>query len=325
MKKFICLLTAIIMAISVIPVSADKNPQESAEALYSLGLFRGSDTGFELEAYATRVQISVTLIRLLGKDAKAQMQKNPHPFTDVPDWAGDAIGWLYENYLVNGVTDTYFDSNAVANRQQFATMLLRALGYSDAGGWDFTYDNALYFAQTIGLTDSGENALLTRGEMVSLAYRALKLPLRNARRTLAEKLCAERIFTKEAAVAAGIMGGKTNDGQFADIPENLGTMMFGTSGTGGYILTFENPPESYGMRLYCSVDGGAYTQITGQTAISCTEFIGYKSGDAATYLDGYALYGLSSGRQYSFIALKSSSTGALYEIYGKTATLDIGL
>lgn len=324
MKKLICVLTVFVMLISTLPVLADKTPHESAEALYSLGLFRGSDAGFELEANATRVQISVTLLRLLGQDKKAEMQKNPHPFTDVPDWAANGIGWLYENYLVNGVTDTYFDSNAVANRQQFVTMLLRALGYSDKGGVDFTYDNSLWFAQNIGLTDSAENAVLTRGEMVSLAYRALKQPLRNARRTLAEKLCAQRIFTKEAAISAGIMNNASNQSQFADIPENLGTMNFNT-GSDGYIITFENPPESYGMRLYCSVDGGPYTQITSQTDIKCEEFIGYRSGDAATYLEGYVLYGMSKGKTYSFIALKTSSTGALYETYGKTAALQIGL
>jgi len=63
----------------------------------------------------------------------------------------------------------------------YASMLLRALGYSDANG-DFSYDNALNFAKTIGLVDTfncNESNFL-RDHVVAMSYTALYTPTKGS-------------------------------------------------------------------------------------------------------------------------------------------------
>lgn len=56
---------------------------QKAEALKTLGLFQGTNKGFELEKTLTREQAITLIVRLLGAEAEAK-EKNPeHPFTDV--------------------------------------------------------------------------------------------------------------------------------------------------------------------------------------------------------------------------------------------------
>jgi hypothetical protein len=115
-----------------------------ADALASLGVFKGTDAGYELDATATRAQAAVMLTRLLGQEQNAAANPLPHPFTDVPDWASAAVGWLYTNKLTNGVSATEYSPDEKCTAQMYATFALRALGYSDANG-DFAYEDALNF------------------------------------------------------------------------------------------------------------------------------------------------------------------------------------
>ncbi|NLD87238.1 MAG: hypothetical protein GX633_03155, partial [Clostridiales bacterium] len=58
-----------------------------ADALKAMGLFRGTNSGYELDRAATRVEAIVMLIRILGEENNALSFKGTHPFTDVPSWA----------------------------------------------------------------------------------------------------------------------------------------------------------------------------------------------------------------------------------------------
>ena len=181
----------------------DETALENAHALYDVDLIKGSSgvfsaEGMELDRVATRAEMAVTVTRMLGKEAKAVYQHNSHPFTDVPDWAGDCVGWLYENYLVNGVSETAFGAYENASLTQFCAMMLRVLGYSDVKG-DFSYEQAVPFALSVGLADESmlQKQLLERGDMVKICYRSLFLPLKRARRLLYEKLEDEKVLTQD--------------------------------------------------------------------------------------------------------------------------------
>ena len=52
------------------------------------------------------------MLTLLSGTALAAGQ---HPFTDVPQshWANEAVGYVYENDLMNGVSATMFQPGAV--------------------------------------------------------------------------------------------------------------------------------------------------------------------------------------------------------------------
>lgn len=290
----------------------------SADTLASLGLFKGTDKGYELERTATRAEIAVTLVRVLGKEEKALMQQNPHPFADVPDWAAPYIGYLYENYLVSGISDSEFGTYLSASRRQFVTMLLRALGYSDTKG-DFSYENALHFASDIKLVSNGNanDAELLRSEMTDLSKEALAQHLKGARRTLAQKLCLEHVFSEAAAIEAGVIKHFDSSEMFSDIPAALGRADARIDGT-DIIISLEKKTENYGLRLYCAEGDGYYYEIKTNGYPYFEKDTIYANGDPATYSQIITVHGLPLNKKYSFIIAKTSSESVPFLFASRT-------
>lgn len=179
-----------------------------AQNLKALGLFKGvSDTDFALEREPSRSEALVMLIRLLGKESAAISGGHSHPFTDVADWASPYVGYAYNNGLTNGVSATEF-GNSNANAAAYLTFVLRALGYSDANGADFTWDNPFALAKTVGiLTDDVDTSGFLREDVAIVSGNALFAKLKGESRTLAEKLISEGVFTKESFLSV-FPGGK---------------------------------------------------------------------------------------------------------------------
>lgn len=153
-RKTISLLIALIMCVLVFPVSASARTfafeEMHAQALKELGLFKGvSDTDFDLERPATRVEAIVMLIRLIGCENDALSNHYWHPFTDVPAWANDYIGYAYTNGLANGISATEFGTGDVT-AAMYLTFALRALGYDDKNG-DFSWSNPYDLAKEANL------------------------------------------------------------------------------------------------------------------------------------------------------------------------------
>lgn len=59
-----------------------------------------------------------------------------HPFTDVPQshWANEAVGYVYENDLMNGVSATMFQPGGSLTRAMFVTILGRMAGAEEESG-----------------------------------------------------------------------------------------------------------------------------------------------------------------------------------------------
>ncbi len=165
--------------------------------LKELGLFKGvSDTNFDLERAPSRVEALVMLIRMLGKEQQALASGWSHPFTDVPKWADPYVGYAYENGLTKGVSATEFGTQA-ASAEMFLTFVLRALGYSDAGGVDFTWNDPYTLAAQIGiLPDCVQTAAFWRADAVAVSYAALSVYCKDSEQTLADKLIAAGVFTE---------------------------------------------------------------------------------------------------------------------------------
>ena len=69
----------------------------SADILYMAGLFKGGEEGYDLESESDKVQAAVMLVRLLGAEDTVLKNDFSHPYTDVPNWASDYVGYLYQN------------------------------------------------------------------------------------------------------------------------------------------------------------------------------------------------------------------------------------
>ncbi len=76
---------------------------DQAEILKKLGLFSGTDAGFELDRAPKRVEAAAMLVKFLGAEDEAKKMKYAHPFTDVPSWANDLVGYMYEKGLTTGI------------------------------------------------------------------------------------------------------------------------------------------------------------------------------------------------------------------------------
>lgn len=201
-KKILSMLLCFTLIICVIPQSSFAQTsrdtsfeEELATDLKALGLFKGvSDTNFDLNREPTRVEALVMLIRVLGKEAEALNSNCSHPFTDVPAWADKYVGYAYENGLTKGTSATTFGTEN-ANSKMYITFVLRALGYSDTNGEDFTYENPFVLAKKSGVLPEFVNTnTFLRADVVTVSYTALSAKLKGSEQPLSEKLISEGVF-----------------------------------------------------------------------------------------------------------------------------------
>lgn len=173
-----------------------------ADYLNDLGLFRGTTSGYDLNRAPTRMEAGVMLVRLLGAEEEALANKDyTAPFTDVPDWAKPYAQYLYDEGLTNGVTATLYGYSRTCTAQQYTTFLLRALGYSDAEGGDFTYANALDYGREIGLVDEmncNEKTFL-RDNVAAMSFTALSVQPKTGETDLLTKLVKDGAIAKADA------------------------------------------------------------------------------------------------------------------------------
>lgn len=160
----------------------------SAQALNILNVLRGSGGDLMLERTANRMEGAAMLVRLLGAEQEALTVQSSHPFTDVSPWASPYIGYLYENGLTNGIGNNLYGSNLPINEKAYLTFLLRALGYSDKNGLDFTWDTVEQTARQTGLLLPGESfseeAAFLRQRLSELSWRAMFLNHKTRREPL---------------------------------------------------------------------------------------------------------------------------------------------
>lgn len=182
-----------------------------ADALNTMGLFRGKDlgygSGYALEDKATRIEGLVMFLRLLGEEDEALACTGRQPFTDVPDWASKYVAYAYSKGYTKGISTKKFGTTNLIGASEYTTFLLRALGYSDTAGGDFSWDNALTKAKTFGVLTSGEETMLQkndfyRAQMVYLSYYSLSAKMKSDSGTLLDKLVAAVALDRAKARSA---------------------------------------------------------------------------------------------------------------------------
>ena len=176
--------------------AATKQDTAYADSLYQLGVFYGTDQGYDLDRAPTRAESTAMLVRMLGAEDQARQLENASiPFSDVPQWALGYAAYAYENGLVAGISNTRFGASLSTTAQMYTVFMLRALGYTESQG-DFTYSQAMSFAQSIGLLDEDlagqlSSSSFTRADAVRLTYEALRFPVKDSSLLLVEKLAGE--------------------------------------------------------------------------------------------------------------------------------------
>ena len=179
-----------------------------ADALRLLGLFQGSNKGYELERCPSRVEALIMLIRLLGEENAALTGSAVSPFNDLNIWeqGKNYIAYGYRMRYTNGMSATTFGPNLNGTLEQYLTFVLRSLDYQD--GVDFVWNTSSRdLAQSLGLLTYDELVAIQRdgfkrAHVALISFRALDCPLRDGSGTLADRLVEAGVLTWDMLAAA---------------------------------------------------------------------------------------------------------------------------
>ena len=165
------------------PQDIARETEQAAQALYALGLFRGTSTAsdgtpvFDLESVPTRNQAVIMLVRLLGKEEEALSGKWEIPFKDAPSGSATApyIGYAYANGLTKGTSETTYSGTNPVTRNQYLLFLMRAMGYANHTFYsnEMSTADAEFVADKLGLLDGTDAGRFTRGDVALISNRAL--------------------------------------------------------------------------------------------------------------------------------------------------------
>lgn len=182
--------------------------EDIAEELSELGIFRGSNLGFELERVPTRQEALIMLTRLLGEEDKALAFTGTSPFTDLTGWSD---GKKYIHYgaamgYTNGIDAVTFNQYGAASRHVYLTYVLRALGYDDKEGdfvWNTTSDD---LAVEIGLMTERQLSEMKqsgfyRDHVALISQNALSACLKDGSMTLGQRLALSGTITWDQFLA----------------------------------------------------------------------------------------------------------------------------
>ena len=188
---------------SKIAAGQDLSEDEAALRLYYLGFITGNGTQinggieFNLGYGLNRVEAAVFVTRLLGGESEALENHYAHPFTDVPEWASDYVGYLYRAGLLE--SGTKFEPAAAESTDHFMSCMLYALGYKSSHG-DFGASQAAECARNIGICVTEEDEPLTIGGAVSAMYNTLRTTLKGSLRTFSDVLAERGVISYNDAV-----------------------------------------------------------------------------------------------------------------------------
>lgn len=178
------MLLFLLIGVNTIAYGTETKNISLAEYLNKVGLLQGTGNGFELSKNVTRAEGAIMVVRLLGKEEVAKAHHYEHPFVDVPTWADDYIGYLWQNNISKGLDATHYGSNQKINASEFMTFLVRVIGYDDSKG-DFSWQNSLQKAYTIGMISNDaynqykQKTTFLREDMVNFSYAVLGTDLKD--------------------------------------------------------------------------------------------------------------------------------------------------
>lgn len=185
-----------------------------AQQLEELGLLRGTgqgasgETEFALDRAVSRIEALTMLVRLSGDGAEAEAHPKTHPFSDVPDWADGVVSLAYERGLTRGVSPTEFDPEAQVSADMYLTFLLRALGYSDEAGGDFSWEAPRDLAEGCGLFPRRlQQDPFLRADLAEMTCAALFTPRKGEETTLCQQLAETGGLSSGQSAAADYLRG----------------------------------------------------------------------------------------------------------------------
>ncbi len=178
-----------------------KEAKECADTLYNMGLFKGTNDGYELEKSLTREESATILTRLLGDEDKINNINYNEVFSDVDKnrWSYTYVMYCYHNNITKGTSESTFSPDVQIDAEQFVTLLMRLLGYNDVEPDTALTNGVKYGLFTEEMAEDIKKAdVFTRSLMVQIVYNGLKTTMSDGT-TLAQILVDENVITQEQA------------------------------------------------------------------------------------------------------------------------------
>ena len=193
MKKFLSMVLALVMAMSLVTISAGAkdftddskvNYAEAVDVISALGIVDGyTDGSFRPTTELNRAQAAKIICNMiLGPTTASALSASAAPFSDVPadHWAAGYIAYCAKEGIIAGMGDGSFHPADTLTGYAFMKMLLTAIGY-DAEMEGFVGANwgVNVAKQAIGIDlDDGNDdfvgtAKVTREEACLYAFNAL--------------------------------------------------------------------------------------------------------------------------------------------------------
>ena len=312
---------------SKITTGSDLSAEDAAMRLYYLGFLTGNGTNinggieFSLERGLSRVEAAVFAVRLLGGEEEALLAHYSHPFSDVPDWASDYVGYIYNCGLLGDLDNTSGDGGDIKFEPQlgetverFMGYILYALGYRMSEG-DYTYLMAAEYARKIGICVTEKDEPLTRADAVVAMYNTLRASIKGSTRVYSDVLVEKGTISYSDAVF--LLWNRNND----EIKEYLGAV--------GYDTVWVVPNGYYKIQ---AVDGGKLLNVAAYGANSDYEGVPVTLWTASdditqtfrierTERGTYYLYSAASRNGYGRVLGSTDYTDStgLYQSTGKSA------
>ena len=168
-------IIALFLAILMLPVCASANTY--ADELYKLGLFKGTENGYELESPLTREQSAVMLVRLNGEEDKLLEADFEEYFTDVKKtrWSFPYVMYCYKNEITKGTGNNTFTPESDVTAEEYITLVLRMLGYTESApetAFDDAIENMIVSSNDVKNLKKSDK--FTREQMVYITYKSLQ-------------------------------------------------------------------------------------------------------------------------------------------------------
>ncbi len=177
---------------------------KEADALNAIGLFKGTENGYELDKTFTRAEGAAMIVRLLGKEKEALSGAGTVKFTDVSGhWAKPYVTYCSAHGITNGTSESKFSPDDKMSGAEYMTLVLRSIGYPniEPGSVELAAPE-LYLGSSKEIREllSGD---FTRDKMVHVSYKALSVKDPEGK-MLINALIESGAVSKTAADRAGI-------------------------------------------------------------------------------------------------------------------------
>lgn len=193
MKRTLSLVLALVMVLGTFSVTfaAEKTVEEKAgEILKTLEVMTGDDAGLRLEDGLKREEAVVMIARLKGQLEVAQNFPTKPTYKDITNKAYEPLlAWAKEDGTFVGHSETKFGFGDNITTQEYASVVLRILGYEVGVEKEITWNDVMAKAEELGLLKNIDaKADFLRGNMAVMTLNALRTEMKDSKETLAEKL-----------------------------------------------------------------------------------------------------------------------------------------